>query len=222
MGLFDTLLLYGSVGAGIAVATLLASEGAPRHARVFRVAMGFLFWPMHLPWLLAARGTEPPAASVPHDAMAAAIGQVERELAAAIAGLDGWAESVLAGPCLRANELSTAWKAQAERIRTMDRVLAADDAPAAPGSDELESDSRSHKSAAARQQNMQRLRTVRRQAHDDLLGSLAWVRELVSMIHLARFTGAPASRAGELVAQIAAAVEGLSEASGWQLPARPA
>ena len=37
------------------------------------------------------------------------------------------------------------------------------------------------------------------------------MRELVSMIHLAKFTGAPASRAEELVAQIAAAVEGLSD-----------
>ncbi len=50
---------------------------------------------------------------------------------------------------------------------------------------------------------------------EDLLGTLAWVRELVSMIHLAKFTGAPASRAEELVAQIAAAVEGLS-ALTWQ------
>jgi hypothetical protein len=44
---------------------------------------------------------------------------------------------------------------------------------------------------------------------------MAWVRELVSMIHLAKFTGAPASRAEELVAQIAATVEGLS-ALTWQ------
>jgi hypothetical protein len=35
------------------------------------------------------------------------------------------------------------------------------------------------------------------------------------MIHLAKFTGAPASRAEELVAQIAAAVEGLSQLT-WQ------
>ena len=35
------------------------------------------------------------------------------------------------------------------------------------------------------------------------------------MIHLAKFTGAPASRAEELVAQVAAAVEGLS-AMNWQ------
>jgi hypothetical protein len=35
------------------------------------------------------------------------------------------------------------------------------------------------------------------------------------MIHLAKFTGAPASRAEELVAQIAATVEGLSEVTQW-------
>jgi len=35
------------------------------------------------------------------------------------------------------------------------------------------------------------------------------------MIHLAKFCGAPAARAEELVAQIAAAVEGLS-AMTWQ------
>ena len=41
------------------------------------------------------------------------------------------------------------------------------------------------------------------------------MRELVSMIHLAKFTGAPASRAEELVAQIAAAIEGISAVT-WQ------
>jgi hypothetical protein len=49
------------------------------------------------------------------------------------------------------------------------------------------------------------------------MGTLAWVRELVSMIHLAKFTGAPAARAEELVAQIAAAVEGISAVT-WQDP----
>jgi hypothetical protein len=36
------------------------------------------------------------------------------------------------------------------------------------------------------------------------------------MIHLAKFTGAPASRAEELIAQIAASVEGLSEVTSWK------
>ena len=40
------------------------------------------------------------------------------------------------------------------------------------------------------------------------------------MIHLAKFTGAPASRAEELVAQIAAAIEGISAVT-WQERARP-
>jgi hypothetical protein len=50
------------------------------------------------------------------------------------------------------------------------------------------------------------------------MGNLAWVRELVSMIHLAKFSGAPAARAEELVAQIAAAVEGLSELTWREEP----
>ena len=61
------------------------------------------------------------------------------------------------------------------------------------------------------------------------MGTLAWVRELVSMIHLAKFTGAPASQAEELVAQIATAIEGISAVT-WQdsqseshvRPSRPA
>ena len=74
---------------------------------------------------------------------------------------------------------------------------------------------RVRQSREARRQNIERLRQVRQRAHEDLMGSLAWVRELVSMIHLAKFTGAPAARAEELVAQIAAAVEGLSEVT-WR------
>ena len=85
--------------------------------------------------------------------------------------------------------------------------------PGAPGLrsiDHAPDSDRRRQSELARQKNIKRLRQVRRQAYDDLMGTLAWVRELVSMIHLAKFTGAPAARAEELVAQIAAAVEGVS------------
>ena len=67
---------------------------------------------------------------------------------------------------------------------------------------------------------MARLAGVCRQSRSDLLATLAWIRELVSMIQLARFTGAPAARAEELVAQIAAAVEGISSLSPALEPAR--
>jgi hypothetical protein len=47
-----------------------------------------------------------------------------------------------------------------------------------------------------------------------LLASLACVRELASRVHLARFTNVPAAHAAELLAEIAAAVEGLSAPPG--------
>ena len=49
-----------------------------------------------------------------------------------------------------------------------------------------------------------------------LLNTLGKVRELVTLIHLAKYTGAPASRAEELVLQIATSVEGLSEVASWR------
>ena len=65
-------------------------------------------------------------------------------------------------------------------------------------------------------ENVERLHEVREQLRADLHGTLSWVRKLVTMIHLAHYTGAPASRAEELVAQIAATVEGLSEVTHWK------
>jgi hypothetical protein len=76
--------------------------------------------------------------------------------------------------------------------------------------DEPAASERVRASQLAVRQNIQRLRQVRQRTYQGLVETLAWVRELVSMIHLAKFTGAPASRAEELVARIAAAVEGLS------------
>ncbi len=154
--------------------------------------------------------------------MATAINQVDAELEAALNSLDGWAEDVLARERDRIQELRSAWTAQSERIREMDRLLARPDfaAPAQDGTfsatrlSPAVSDRLRH-SQQVRQQNLERLRQVRNRAYEDLMGTLAWVRELVSMIHLAKFTGAPVSRAEELVAQIAAAVEGLTELT-WQ------
>src|SRR5207248_408057 len=186
-------------------------------------ALAVPFWPFYLPILLARDGlaaSEGAKSAVPRDEMAAAIGQVDAELEAALASLDGWASDVLAREKGRLHELRSAWTAQAERIREMDRLLAlpeyadaGDDLPLPCAGTDL--GERLRHSRQARRQNIERLRQVRRRAFDELMGTLAWVRELVSMIHLAKFTGAPASRAEELVAQIAAAVEGLSEVT-WQ------
>jgi hypothetical protein len=226
MSLFgQTLILYLVVGAGVAGAVYLTEGTGRGPGRWFRVASAVPFWPLYLPLLLALGRTDTGETSdappVPEDDLTAAINQVDAELAAALGGLDGWAEEVLVREKVRLRELSAAWLAQAKRIREMDRVLAQPEyaeenlSASPPATGKSTADDRLRNSRQARRQNVERLRRLRQRAHDDLMGSLAWVRELVSMIHLAKFSGAPAARAEELVAQIAAAVEGLSELT-WQ------
>jgi hypothetical protein len=228
MTLLDqTLVLYLIVGLGVAGAVYVAGDGAAP-AAWFRVVTAIPFWPLYVPLLLARDRAEaetrprraPPALD---DELAAIIAQVDAELEAALDSLDGWAEGVLAREKKRIHELRAAWTVQADRIREMDRLLGLPEYAEATGNGTAlvavplgtqlspAASDRLRQSIEVRRQNLGRLRQVRQRAYDDLLGTLAWVRELVSMIHLAKFTGAPAARAEELVAQIAAAVEGLSE-----------
>jgi hypothetical protein len=229
MGLTETILFYLLFGCGVAAAVALARDGGGRGERLFRTATAFFFWPLYLPMLLdrparPAPQKSPPSgpAASPHDGFARVIAQVEDELEAALDSLDGWAENVLAREQDRFAELRAAWRLQAERIRQLDHLLLA---ATKYGADEQAADElglasagglRFRLSEQARRENLERLKAVRTRLHDDLMGTLAWVRELVSMIHLAKFTGAPASRAAELVSQIATAVEGLSEVSQWR------
>jgi hypothetical protein len=203
----QTLVLYLVIG--VAVATAVYVTGGD--GRWFRVATAVPFWPLYLPLLLTPTRPLGEPTAPPADELAAAIRQVDAELEAALNSLDGWAEDVLARERVRIRDLRTAWLAQADRIREMDRVLALPEFADEDTPDSPTADDRLRSSRQARRQNVERLRRLRWRAHDDLAGSLAWVRELVSMIHLAKFSGAPAARAEELVAQIAAAVEGLSE-----------
>ncbi|MBI3463204.1 MAG: hypothetical protein HY000_09115 [Planctomycetes bacterium] len=237
MGLNETIVFYGVIGVAVAVAVYLRDGADDSGQRTFRVVTAVLFWPLYLPVLLSQPQTQPNSpATAPaetRDEMARAIAQVDAELDAALSSLDGWAEDVLAREKDRIQELRSAWNGQAGRIREMDRLLAQPESArvteATPATDHSpltthnspnsyhhspDSDRR-RLSELARQKNIERLRQTRTQAYDDLMGTLAWVRELVSMIHLAKFTGAPASRAEELVAQIAAAVEGVSAVT-WQ------
>lgn len=225
MGLNESLLIYLVIGLAVAVAVFLsdARRGARRTA--FLLFSATFFWPLYLPLILSARGAPaaPPAEREPArgDEMALAIAQVELELDGALSSLDGWAEDALACEAARIGELRHALAAQAARIRDMDSLLDRaqfpDLEPRPTSANALpvgEATERWRKSQQARAHNITRLAQVRRQAHADLMATLAWIRELVSMIHLAKFTGAPASRAEELVAQIAAAVEGVS-AVAW-------
>ncbi len=200
-----TLVLYLLVGVGVAVALYLTDT--PRHTgeRLLRLATAFPFWPFYLPILLARPN---PASASSEDELARTIATVERELHAALSSLDGWVE-LTEESRRRIEELCAAWKAQTERIREMDRLLARPEYSPSEGQASPSAGPRVRQSLAARQQNLERLRQIRQRAEADLLTSLAWVRELASRIHLARFTNAPTTQVEELVAQISAAVEAL-------------
>ena len=225
MRMTETLVFYLLVGIAVSAAMYWA-EGARGTRRVmFLLGTSWLFWPLYLPILLSLRVKNlEQTAPRPRDTdeMAMAIDQVERELKSALSSLEGWPDAALAREKERAVELRAALSAQAIRIREMDALLAN-----TKQTDNLDNHSRPasaldaaaadrwQKSQQAREQNFRRLATIRRQSHADLMAALAWIRELVSMIHLAKFTGAPVSRTEELVAQIEAAVEGVSLV-GWQ------
>ena len=209
MSLFgQTLILYLVIGIGVAGAVLLADRSA-RRSGLFPIVAAVPFWPLYLPLLLTPR-REPvvpvPSPTSPPDALATAIAHVEAELDTALGSLDGWAGDALAEEKLRIRDLRTAWSVQAQRIRDMDRILAI---PEGTG-ETTPGDDRSQQSRQARLENIERLRRLRQRASEDLAASLTWVRELVSRIHVAKFNGSGAKRTQDLVAQIAAAVDGLS------------
>ncbi len=223
MLLAESAIFYLIFGACVAVAVYVRERKGSAGPTILKAIEACLFWPLFIPILLSSPIDDPPHTdefaelnAENHDSLAAAISQVETELDAALGGLDGWAEDVLNSEQHRLAELRAAWKSQADRIRQIDRLLAEPTArndSLAQLTGEVDSARRSEQT---RRENIEQLSRLRNRMHADLVGTLAWVRELVTMIHLAKFSGAPAARAEELVAQIAAAVQGLSEVSSWR------
>ena len=223
-----TIVFYLTFGVGVAAALLLRRPERRAGRQYFRYVMAVFFWPMFIPLLLEQTAEESAGGessrSHASDSLARAIAQVESELDGALGSLDGWAEGVLVDERQRLEELRAAWRSQAGRVRELDRFLAQPDAMTAANEQiPLEGlgaslNERRQKSEQGRLENLRRLRVLRQRMLEDLLATLAWVRELATMIHLAKFSGAPASRAEELVSQIAAAVEGLKEVSSWSEP----
>lgn len=221
----QTLILYLLLGLGVASAVYLGMGGTSRWQRAFCVVSAVPFWPFYVPLLLSGRRVRfaplPAAEEASQDEMASAIAQVDAELGAALSSLEGWADDALARERERLHGLRAAWTARAGRIRAMDRLLALPGNGAAGGCQEQFSavplpvsaatNERLRHSQGVRQQNLERLRGVRQRAYDDLMTTLAWVRELSSMLQLARFTDTSAARLGDLLAQVAAAGEGVPE-----------
>jgi len=212
--LVPTLVLYLLVGLGVAAALYLSDPPRLNGERLLRLATAVPFWPFYLPILLA-RPTS--LSATPEDDLARTLAVVERELDTAQATLDEWI-GIPEEQQLRLEKLREAWAAQTERLREMDRLLSRPEYAGVEEEPAAGAAPRVRQSLTARQQNLERLRQVRQQAEADLLASLAWVRELASRIHLARFTDADAARAEELLAALSASVETLSAPHGSAEP----
>jgi hypothetical protein len=223
MNFGESIVFYLVVGLAVAVAHVVSMNTVQPIPRLLAAAAACVFWPLYLPLLLSrpheAAVTED-AATATRDTLARAIEQVDDELNGALAGLDHWAEGVLNEKPHWLRDLRAALMAQAERIREMDALIDRESAKhndedpfAVAEGDAIVATERCTRSQLSRKENLSRLDGLRHRARGDLLATLAWIRELVSMIHLAKFTGAPAARAEELVAQIAAAVESISTLS---------
>ena len=204
-----TLVLYVLVGIAVAVALYLSDPPRPAGERLLRLSTAVPFWPFYLPILLA----RPTPATLSDDEWTRTLAAVQPELDAALSSLDEWI-GIPEEQRRRIDGLREAWAAQAERLREMDRLLTRPEYADADQEDGPGATPRLRQTLAARQQNLQRLRLLRQQIEADLLASLVGVRELVSRIHLARFTDAPAARADELLAELAAAVDTLTAPHG--------
>ncbi len=194
MLLVETAIFYLLFGAAVATAVYVRDMQQRGIRTAFGVASACLFWPLYVPVLLApaqecavSDATEHNAD--PQDSLSAAIAQVESELDTALEGLDGWAEDVLNSEQHRLEELRAAWKLQAKRIRELDRLLCATET----GGDSVWGVAgdvvKARESENVRRENIRQLGTIRKRMHADLIGTLARVRELVTMIHLAKFSG---------------------------------
>ncbi len=213
MKLEQLLLLHLMAGAGVAVCVYLSVPSDRVAQRLFQTVAAVVFWPLFLPLLLSQRREvegDPPSQPDPDapDELSRAIAQVEGELEAALQSLDTWTEDLRERAQDRFRQLRTVWSTQAERIREMDQILVRSrDVPAEAAL--LAASDRVRESQEVIRQNVEQLGQVRQRTLDNLLGMLARVRELVSAIHLARFTAAPAAQAEELLAQMDGVVEGV-------------
>ena len=192
-----------------------------------------IFWPMYLPLLLSRPAAPANAKSVqsePLDEMAAAIAEVDLELDAALSSLDGWAENVLENEPRPAGRAANGARG-ACRSNPLDGCRAGCRGPpvracrparslcraAREQSNDHDNDRGNDRPPPAKRNRpasergaigRRAAKIVRRPDGHAGLDSRAGVDDPPGEIHRA-----PASRAEELVAQIAAAVEGISAAS---------
>jgi hypothetical protein len=136
-----------------------------------------------------------------------------------LTSLDGVAREVLEKEVARVQKLTGSLTGMEQRLREMDALLAAPEFDAARAEAALreleargsgEEDPRLQ-SLRARRRNIEQLRRMRDRTGQDLERALLKMEEMHSQVLLLRFANRPETELVELVKDISATVEGLSE-----------
>lgn len=207
MGISETLVFYFVIGVGVAIAVLAVQSHAALLERLYLCMTAMLFWPLYLPVLLSSQKSSPLRARVlsETDELSLLVAQVSDELDSAVLQTDGDKQTTN-GHASTINDLKAAWQAQTTRIHEMDSLLAElrqrHDSELSP----QPLTARVADSEQARRENLEQLQQVRQAQYEELMASLAHVRELVSVVHLTRFTDGAKPRSDHFDKQLAAAL----------------
>lgn len=228
MGILETLIVYTIIGLVVATAMALSNPQTSPLTRLATMTSHTLLWPFFAPVLLGKPDNNAPV----HNAIRTPqtppwtdtrIRDAERGLLAALARLDGIAEEVIAPHTESVKNLTRSLAKMDERAREMDELLRSPEfdknnaqiALAALIEHTGEHDSQSCdtriESIRARIRNIERLQTMRERTRTDIERAVLKMEEMSSQILLLRFADCPETDMANLIAEISATVDGLSE-----------
>jgi DNA repair ATPase RecN len=216
MGITETIVIYGLVGITVSAAIWLsaAESSSPLEALVHAA-----LWPLFAPTLLEPR-TERTRQAAPerHRRSESRIEEVESNILTALDALDGAPEDVLRPETNRIRSLLDALDAMAARRDDMCEMLSEAQFDRARATERLEELERSPDADESRLESLRnrirhidQLEDMHEALSDDIDRTLLKLEEMTSQIRLLRFAGSPAEEVSDLVRDITATVEGLSE-----------
>jgi hypothetical protein len=217
MGIGETIIIYLVVGVGISLALVSRADNKSRSARAYLAIVGFIFWPIFLPTLIAAKREtlveSPREINCESNVFLARISKIEDQLNSLLINKDGWAARVLANEADRIRSFIAAMRSQSQRVGEMAQLLSElnskSPTPLISGDDEEKNPEGKH--------NTDSLRQLHQNAERDLWRTIEKTEELITMIYVARFAGGSRSEMEELLVAISSTVESISAVAGQQV-----
>ncbi len=223
MGITETAIIYTILGAVVAAAFRLAHGGsAGPITQTGLFALRTVCWPFFAPMLLAsgdassnsARRAPPPAAS-----QTPRVDEAEQRMLGALDSLEGVAGDLFEPQRRRVEELTASLRTMQARLGEMDALLAttefdedrAQHTLEAILADNGERNEERAESVRARLRNIGRLKKMRARLNAEFERAILKVDEMSSQMLLLRFADHPEREVSELIGDIAATVEGLTE-----------